>query len=386
MAIRGGGHRSRRSSTWRRTLSDVVLRDVPDGTAGKDRAREILAAGRRDSTWEAYAGKFATFVHFCRDVQIAAGAPELIPLPAQQSTVILYLGWLQEQDRVHHGSLQQYLSAINQAHIDVGFDKPAAGHHIALAKKGFGELEAELLGATEQRGGLPAWVVLRALHVGLETDDPELLRAATAVVVSYCFFARSDTCSLAVQGRLIVNEQGIHFSEDAKNLERTQPATLSIPWPATQELRARSPHALLGRFLHWRDKVWKSHPPPGASIWLLPGEQLPGSATASLGKWLDLLTTHMGVEPPPGVKWTGHSLRGGAATAALALGVSLPVLCRWGLWRSIVVIMRYLDPLVKPDAAGLLFFAHLLASAPSFDDAAVRAHLCQRHHIVSALS
>ena len=384
MAVRRGGHRPGRSSAWRRTLSDAVLRDVPDGTAGKDRAREILAAGRRPSTWNAYTGKFATFVHFCCDVQRAAGVPELCPLPAHPTTVVLYLGWLQEQDRVHHGSLQQYLTAINQAHVDVGFDKPAVGHHVALAKKGFGELEAELLGALEQRGGLPAWVVLRALHLGLETDDPELLRATTAVVVSFCFFARGDTCTLAVPGRLVVDERGIHFSEDAKNLERMRPETLSIPWPATQELRARSPHALLGRFLHWRATVWKSPPPAGASIWLLPGEQLLGSAPATLGKWLDSITAHLGIEPPPGVKWTGHSLRGGAATAALALGVSLPVLCRWGLWRSITVIMRYLDPLVKPDAAALLFFAHLLASAPSFDDAAVRAHLCQRHHIVSA--
>ena len=40
----------------------------------------------------------------------------LCPLPAKRATVLAYLGFLHEEDLVHHGSLQPYLSAINAAH------------------------------------------------------------------------------------------------------------------------------------------------------------------------------------------------------------------------------------------------------------------------------
>jgi len=51
------------------------------------------------------------------------------------------MGFLAEEGKVKAGSLQPYLSAINSAHADFGFDKPAQGHWIILARRDFEEVE-----------------------------------------------------------------------------------------------------------------------------------------------------------------------------------------------------------------------------------------------------
>ena len=79
-----------------------------------------------------------------------------------------------------------------------------------------------------------------------------------------------------------------------------------------------------------------------------------------VGAWLAELLGILGVTAPPGVKYTGHCLRGGAASAALAAGVSLPAICRWGLWTALDSIMLYFDPLVDDTPAAQIFFAHLV--------------------------
>jgi hypothetical protein len=305
-------------------------------------------------------GKFNNFVHFCTVILPASGVPAACPLPACAAIVLAYLGWLQDEDRVHHGSLQPYLTSINQAHQDAGFDKPAAGKLVALARKGFGELEAERRGTTDQRVGLPAAAALEILDLGLTTTDPKIARAATAVVISYSFFARGDTGAHAAAGRLVVDDGGIHFSEDAKNLARIAPATLTAPWPADVSVHGRCPHALLRRFLALRDAEWLAvGKPTPAALWQMPGDAAPPMASA-VGEWLASLLTILHITAPPGVKYTGHSLRGGAASAALAAGVSLPAICRWGLWRALDSIMLYLDPLVADTPAAQIFFAHLV--------------------------
>ena len=157
-------------------------------------------------------GKFALYIRFCTCVLPAAGHPAACPLPGNVATVLAYLGWLHEEHNVHHGSLQPNLTSINQAHQDAGFDKPAAGKLVALARKGFGELEVEIPGAPDRRVGLPAQAAPDILNLGLTTTDPGVVRAATAVVMAYCFFARGDTGANAADCRLVLDGDGIHFS------------------------------------------------------------------------------------------------------------------------------------------------------------------------------
>jgi len=46
-------------------------------------------------------------------------------------------------------------------------------------------------------------------------------------------------------------------------------------------------------------------------------------------KWMMLLLVELDIPTPPGVEWTGHSLRRGGATAAHAIGVSIAVIMAW---------------------------------------------------------
>ena len=64
-------------------------------------------------------------------------------LPASERTVLLYLSYLNDEGRVHEGSLNPYLAAINQTHEDYGLPKPAASHFTKLTRKGCAAVEAE---------------------------------------------------------------------------------------------------------------------------------------------------------------------------------------------------------------------------------------------------
>ena len=107
---------------------------------GRRTAARLLAHGRTSGTQRSYADKWAKFVHFCTTVQREAGCRSLCPLPAKPSTVVCYIAWLSEQ-KIKEKSLTPYKSAINQAHSDMGYRKPAEGDQLRLLRKGYAELE-----------------------------------------------------------------------------------------------------------------------------------------------------------------------------------------------------------------------------------------------------
>jgi hypothetical protein len=85
------------------------------------------------------------------------------------------------------------------------------------------------------------------------------------------------------------------------------------------------------------------------------------SATNSgiITQWLLLLLLELDIPTPPGVTWTGHSLRRGAASASHAIGVSFAVIMAWGLLKSLASPFLYIDVSVRPSSEAL-FFGHLL--------------------------
>ena len=90
------------------------------------KAADLLTHARRASTKESYATKWTRFHDFCRRTlpRVYNHKPERA-LPAKRRTVIKYLAHLQLEGRVHVNSLQPYISAINQAHEDLGHPRPA---------------------------------------------------------------------------------------------------------------------------------------------------------------------------------------------------------------------------------------------------------------------
>jgi hypothetical protein len=54
------------------------------------------------------------------------------PLPVSMSTVLFYLSHLSQEGEVREGSLNQYLSSVNQMHQDTGFRRPALCHYVDI--------------------------------------------------------------------------------------------------------------------------------------------------------------------------------------------------------------------------------------------------------------
>jgi hypothetical protein len=69
-----------------------------------------------------------------------------------------------------------------------------------------------------------------------------------------------------------------------------------------------------------------------------------------------LLLVELDIPTPPGVKWTGHSLCRGDASAAHAIGVSIVVIMEWGLWKSLDSALLYIDFSVRSTSEALSFF------------------------------
>ena len=75
-------------------------------------------------------------------------------------------------------------------------------------------------------------------------------------------------------------------------------------------------------------------------------------------EWLLLLLVELDIPTPPGVKWTGHSLRRGGTSAEHAIDVSIAVIMDWGLWKSLGSALLYIDVSVRPSSEDLSFFGH----------------------------
>lgn len=312
---------------------------------------------RRETTWANYDSKWLKWVHYCTVVWPEAGHAPLCPCPADPAHVVAYLGWLCEQDRVHASSLQPYLSAINSFHADLGYSKPALGSIVALARKGFGELEGDLDPDRARRGPLPARVALLIVQFGLHSTSAHAVRVCACIALQFAFFARSDTGINARAYDLLLDSFGLHWREHTKTLPRMHPATLSCPWPPSQPLL----HQLLARFLALRGAT-----APDAPLWRLQSDTYSPSQwrPALIDEWLQEALSWVDATPPPGVLWSSHSLRSGGATAALAIGVDPFTIARWGIWAAITSVQPYIDPLVQGDGAALLFFRHLRKHVP----------------------
>ena len=90
---------------WASALIARTLHDVDMARPGAAAAARLLCHGRRPGTPVSHEGKFDPFFRFCTEVQAQLGHEPLCPMPDSQSTVLLYLGFLQEEDKVHALSL-----------------------------------------------------------------------------------------------------------------------------------------------------------------------------------------------------------------------------------------------------------------------------------------
>ena len=122
----------KKQTPWARELCEYLTTLFSGSTATSedvDQVVELICSSLADSTVQNYKGKVKRFLNFCtRRV--------LCPLPADQTTALLYMRDLHDDKKIQAENYQPYLSAVNSLHLDLGHPAPLVGHLVDRAKKG----------------------------------------------------------------------------------------------------------------------------------------------------------------------------------------------------------------------------------------------------------
>ena len=319
-----------------------------------DHAAYLMLHGRRQRTRSSYCRKWQRFVSFCtHTLPNAYSMRARRYLPASERTVLLYLSYLNDEGRVHEGSLNPYLAAINQKHEDYGLPKPAASHFTKLTRKGCAAVEANAGYRATSRVPVPAPVMLDILRLGLRTEDLGVLRMCACVVMGFAWFNRADTGVQLQRADISIDSRGISIDARSKTVAPNVACTMTRLRDARYD-----PDSMVEQLLQkWYDRSGEFQ--KGQSqFWSLPTD--PGTLEPPvITKWLTRCCELVNCSPPKGQVWTGHSLRSGGASACQAIDVPLFYIMHFGLWKSMEAVQRYLSALVTASDAAYLFFGWL---------------------------
>ena len=205
-----------------------VLQELDPLCPGLQAIKKLLFNSRRLSTKKSYNAKWARFVHLCTLVQDEAGSHRLQSLPASQATLLAYIGFTAQESNIRSSSLQPYLSAINSVHADFGFDKPAQGHWIIQARRGFGELEGAQGVQIKKACPFPAQHMRDILRFELHdnTSDNDVRKCA-CLAAQFAFFARAESGWLLRAHHVLLHDDTFSVNVSAKTVERIQAAPFS---------------------------------------------------------------------------------------------------------------------------------------------------------------
>eukprot|EP00873_Tetraselmis_striata_P000670 jgi/Tetstr1/420934/TSEL_011995.t1 len=329
-----------------------------------------LAAG----TYRNYDSGMRSFATFCEQ-------EGLRPLQATTSTIVRYTAWLGLQGTVGAESLQQYYSSINKYFRDHQRQPVALGEIVADARRGLA-IQQERLAAEDVRVALPAPVAADILNTAIgfrqtlawepaNIADIRAFRAALATITAYVFLCRAESGISCETGDLVVDRPSgsiLLYVRKQKGDQRTRVSAkplITLPIAAVPDFADLLDWYTVSRDAYCR-RFYGASPPP--KFWSV--SPLESSATwsvsATLTEWLREAYLAAGARPPTGFKWTSHSLRKGAASAASCVGVPLPAIKHMGDWskNSEVVTGKYIDPTMRPTPAAWRFFGWLVPVRP----------------------
>eukprot|EP00873_Tetraselmis_striata_P021473 jgi/Tetstr1/441737/TSEL_029960.t1 len=363
LAVRSGSEAPWSASMAAELRSLLGTDDV--GQAALGLLTGSLAAG----TYRNYDSGMRSFATFCEQ-------EGLRPLQATTSTIVRYTAWLGMQGTVGAESLQQYYSSINKYFRDHQRQPIALGEMVADARRGLA-IQQERLAAEDVRVALPAPVAADILNTAIgfrqtlvwepaNIADIRAFRAALATITAYVFLCRAESGISCETGDLVVDRPSgsiLLYVRKQKGDQRTRVSAkplINLPIAAVPDFAALLDWYAVSRDAYCR-RFYGASPPP--KFWSI--SPLESSATwsvsATLTEWLREAYMAAGARPPTGFKWTSHSLRKGAASAASCVGVPLPAIKHMGDWskNSEVVTGKYIDPTMRPTPAAWRFFGWL---------------------------
>jgi hypothetical protein len=331
-------------AAYRELVMTAITQRLSGETAGISRAAQLLTEfGLRDRTAVAKGSKWRCYVEYC-------GVAGIDPLPVQESNLLGYIGWLAEQRErklrsVSHASLAGYLSAIRTTQLQV-LGEPLPNYPMVRhAVSAYQWWEETAFPAASRRMGLPAHVVQRIYLLGMVAVAPSVVRDAAMVVFAYIFSGLRDSSVVSLA------------TSDVELTDSSVRARLSYVKgrPASQELPveyiggADSPLALIRRWADLRGQHIRFFALPSETIHWRP---------AFLSAGLSRCLASVGHRAPTGCHYGAHSLRIGAHTVQVLLGIPLEArLARFG-WgpRSEPMARLYFDRTIRLCPAGTWAF------------------------------
>jgi hypothetical protein len=166
--------------------------------------------------------------------------------------------------------------------------------------------------------------MLSILRHGLQdSSSSHHVRVCACLTAQFAFFSRADSGINLLAEDVDIFKDTFSINVKAKNIERSQAAPLSRVTSATHD-----PQRLFQQ-LQFKWKRLRCHHINKRPYWLFHDEQ---PATAEIiTTWFREIMDVLDLHTPPGVSYTGHSLRRGGASAAHAINVSTPRIIAWGL-------------------------------------------------------
>lgn len=334
-------------------LQQSVLSTAGLGNSGGGAAiAEIMPKARTANTWRSNDVLWKKWANFCE-------ADAMDPLHADEASLLRYLGWLYEDDNVNHSSVKNYVSAVITAQKRIGRSidyTPLI--HLALSAYKIADMDRKALENPElskERRAFSSSVARSILRAAVSTADTdlELLRSASAVLISYVFFERGEAGAALLLSNITVHQDSIDIAIALrKNRSRVAHTLSYVRNPAFSD-------SLIDLLLRY-DRVRRSSSSASKFYWSLPGTRhYPSARTMSL--WLKSCLETVDIAPPPQVTWSSHSLRIGAASECAALGVLEYRICVWGDWSASRTFREsYLDATVRCGEDSHYFFGHLL--------------------------
>ncbi len=301
------------------------------------------------ATYSGYFSKFKKFAEFCLERNLS-------PLPAQDATVELFLGWMLAEGRVSANLFPQYLSAIRAVHRDLLLPLPNSSV-MSLITQGGRHLQKSI-SVTQESYPLPADAVVEFILTGLAATDISQVRALCAISVAFAFCCRGSTG----QGMLFQDFSAVYETHSLTLVESVRKGhTHQDSLQRTLVVDVSKLHTLLHLvklFQAMQSAAFGSDTNP-THFWQLPGEDL--SKGSHFDKWFYECLELVPVSVPLNFKLHPHCVRKGAGSAARAIGVTLEKICRLGGWKlGSKSVWQYIDPMVKPTKGAALFFGWLL--------------------------
>lgn len=341
------------------TRANARLASLPGGEV----AMRCMASSLEESTSSGYSGRWADFSAYC----LAAGLPSL---PASSDSVLGWMGTL--APRVGADSLCQYLAAVNKAHEDAGFAKPAQGPRVTACRRGMSRLQ-EAGSPLDERIPLPASFFVAVLERAEEPSCPLLvLRAAAAVLAALPFFARADTGTGCLVQDLFAAGDSITFRErrrkghNSGGVRRVLQAQAQEPSPGGVPSLIPRISNVLRQWSAARSRAW--HAAGGSSdlLWQLPSDGGTAWRASLMDDWLQVCLMDRCISAPPSFKYTSHSIRKAAASLAFAIDVQLARIEWYGGWTDgSRTVFSYIDRSVAPCSHAWALFGHLLVRPPA---------------------